>query len=88
LEVIVKTIFSLCSEPNFNTSAGREQFPFLYIRNAPRHGKSLALDLIYRDHPSVKVIRVILRDGDDDELVTELQNKNLVLCIDEKYQLL
>ena len=28
----------------------RENHPFLYIRNPPRHGKSLCLDLLYSGH--------------------------------------
>ena len=36
----------------------RESAPFLYIRNLPRHGKSLALDMLFKDTQDVIVIPI------------------------------
>jgi len=44
--------------PESVPSKAREKCPFLYIRNPPRHGKSLALDLLFRDRSDVLVVSI------------------------------
>jgi hypothetical protein len=49
--------------PRSYKTKGRERYPFLYIRNPPRHGKSLAMNLLFRGSDEVLVVSITYNSG-------------------------
>jgi len=58
LENVVKSIEQLVDSSSSNSVHAKENYPFIYVVNPPRHGKSLLLDRLFLNRNDVYVVEM------------------------------